>query len=51
VADGEIIVMEMKIVIDSNQTDSYFFKPSMERRQNNYNAKSLPEAYASVPED
>jgi hypothetical protein len=51
VADGEVIVMEMAILIDPEQPNSYFFKPQMEKRQRQYNVKTMPEAYANVPDE
>jgi hypothetical protein len=51
VADGEIIVMEMTIVIESGQPNTYFFKPQMEKRQRLYNVKTMPEGYANVPDE
>ncbi len=50
-ADGETIIMEMAIVIESGQPNTYFFKPQMERRKRQYDVKTMPESYASVPDE
>lgn len=49
-ADGELIVLEMKIHFEIDHTSPYVFNPTSEKRQKVNQGSRLPEAYAAVSE-